>query len=199
MRGVRAQEEDDGGDVVLSGRPATAEIIDRVVAEDHPFDVGLRQHVAIESTDRARHSVAADAFVQHADHAVARRRALGEPRQRRPDLAANAEDDEVAVKLRDRVANAFRAAGVPGQVSGAGSLFRLLLTDRPLRRYRPTRTVLPAASILFSPAIPVMSTSSSGEESRMLSAGMRLLPPARTCAPGRPSSSSASSSERGFA
>jgi hypothetical protein len=34
-----------------------------------------------------------------ADDALARRRALGEPRQRRPDLAGDAQDDDVAGKL----------------------------------------------------------------------------------------------------
>jgi glutamate-1-semialdehyde 2,1-aminomutase len=39
-------------------------------------------------------------------------------------------------RLRVRLGEVFRAAGVPGQVTGAGSLFRLLFTDRPLRSYR---------------------------------------------------------------
>ncbi|HEY7142546.1 MAG TPA: aspartate aminotransferase family protein [Methylomirabilota bacterium] len=39
-------------------------------------------------------------------------------------------------RLRARLGEVFRAAGVPGQVTGAGSLFRLLFTDRPLRSYR---------------------------------------------------------------
>jgi glutamate-1-semialdehyde 2,1-aminomutase len=39
-------------------------------------------------------------------------------------------------RVRARIGDAFRAARVPGQVTGAGSLFRLLLTDRPLRSYR---------------------------------------------------------------
>jgi hypothetical protein len=36
-----------------------------------------------------------------AHHALLGRRALGEPRQRRPDLAAHAEDDDVACKPRE--------------------------------------------------------------------------------------------------
>jgi glutamate-1-semialdehyde 2,1-aminomutase len=39
-------------------------------------------------------------------------------------------------RLRVRLGEVFRAAGVPGQITGAGSLFRLLFTDRPLRSYR---------------------------------------------------------------
>ena len=40
------------------------------------------------------------AEARHADHALARRRALGHARQRRPHLAADADDDEVAVHAR---------------------------------------------------------------------------------------------------
>ena len=40
------------------------------------------------------------AEARNADDALARRRALGEPRQRRADLAADAENDEVAGELR---------------------------------------------------------------------------------------------------
>jgi glutamate-1-semialdehyde 2,1-aminomutase len=39
-------------------------------------------------------------------------------------------------RLRARLGEVFRATGVPGQVTGAGSLFRLMFTDRPLRGYR---------------------------------------------------------------
>ena len=39
-------------------------------------------------------------------------------------------------RLRARLGEVFRATGGPGQVTGAGSLFRLMLTDRPLRGYR---------------------------------------------------------------
>jgi len=46
-------------------------------------------------------------------------------------------------RLRARLTEAFRASGTAGQVTGDGSLFRLVLTDRPLRHYRDT--VDPAA------------------------------------------------------
>jgi glutamate-1-semialdehyde 2,1-aminomutase len=39
-------------------------------------------------------------------------------------------------RSRARFGEVFRASGVPGQVTGDGSLFRLLLTARPLRSYR---------------------------------------------------------------
>jgi glutamate-1-semialdehyde 2,1-aminomutase len=39
-------------------------------------------------------------------------------------------------RLRTRLTEVFRASGVPGQVTGDGSLFRLLLTAQPLRSYR---------------------------------------------------------------
>jgi glutamate-1-semialdehyde 2,1-aminomutase len=41
-------------------------------------------------------------------------------------------------RLRTRLTDAFRANGIPGQVTGDASLFRLVLTDRPLRNYRDT-------------------------------------------------------------
>jgi glutamate-1-semialdehyde 2,1-aminomutase len=44
--------------------------------------------------------------------------------------------EALGAALRARFAEAFRASGVKGQVRGEGSLFRLLLTDRPLRSYR---------------------------------------------------------------
>jgi glutamate-1-semialdehyde 2,1-aminomutase len=44
--------------------------------------------------------------------------------------------DALGARLRVRLGEAFRAAGVPGQATGEGSLFRLLFTDRPLRSYR---------------------------------------------------------------
>jgi glutamate-1-semialdehyde 2,1-aminomutase len=44
--------------------------------------------------------------------------------------------EALGARVRARLAEALRAAGVPGQVTGDGSLFRLLLTDRPLRSYR---------------------------------------------------------------
>ncbi len=54
--------------------------------------------------------------------------------------------DRLAVlgdRLRRRLAEVLRASRVPGQVTGDGSLFRLLLTDRPVQSYRDT--VDPAA------------------------------------------------------
>jgi glutamate-1-semialdehyde 2,1-aminomutase len=44
--------------------------------------------------------------------------------------------DALGARLRARLGEVFRAAGVPGQAVGEGSLFRLLFTDRPLRSYR---------------------------------------------------------------
>jgi len=44
--------------------------------------------------------------------------------------------ERLGTRLRARLADAFREAGLPGQVTGDGSLFRLLFTDRPLRSYR---------------------------------------------------------------
>jgi glutamate-1-semialdehyde 2,1-aminomutase len=44
--------------------------------------------------------------------------------------------DALGARLRARVGDALRTAGVPGQITGAGSLFRLLFTGRPLLSYR---------------------------------------------------------------
>lgn len=44
--------------------------------------------------------------------------------------------ETLGARFRARVNEVFRAAGVPGQATGEGSLFRLLFTDRPLRSYR---------------------------------------------------------------
>ncbi len=44
--------------------------------------------------------------------------------------------EALGARLRARLGEVFRDAGVPGQVTGEGSLFRLLFTDRPLRSYR---------------------------------------------------------------
>jgi glutamate-1-semialdehyde 2,1-aminomutase len=44
--------------------------------------------------------------------------------------------DALGARLRARLDEVFRASGVPGQARGEGSLFRLLLSDRPLRSYR---------------------------------------------------------------
>jgi glutamate-1-semialdehyde 2,1-aminomutase len=42
----------------------------------------------------------------------------------------------LGARARARLGDAFRAAGVPGQVNGDGSLFRLLFTEHPLESYR---------------------------------------------------------------
>ncbi len=68
----------------------------------------------------------------------------GNPVSMAAGLAAMTPMDEAAFdglealgrRLRTRLAEVFRASGVPGQVTGDASLFRLLLTDRPLRNYR---------------------------------------------------------------
>jgi glutamate-1-semialdehyde 2,1-aminomutase len=52
------------------------------------------------------------------------------------DEAAFDRLNRLGARCRARLAEAFRATGVPGQVTGDGSLFRLLLTARPLRSYR---------------------------------------------------------------
>jgi glutamate-1-semialdehyde 2,1-aminomutase len=52
------------------------------------------------------------------------------------DEAAFQRLDVLGGRCRTRLGDAFRASGVRGQVTGEGSLFRLLLTDRPLRSYR---------------------------------------------------------------
>ncbi len=44
--------------------------------------------------------------------------------------------DKLGELARRRVREAFDAAGIPGQVTGAGSLFRIHCTDRPLSSYR---------------------------------------------------------------
>ena len=59
-----------------------------------------RRSAAMHSTPQARELLAQVrlAEARDADHALAGRRALGEPRQGRSDLAADAQDDEVARK-----------------------------------------------------------------------------------------------------
>ncbi len=52
------------------------------------------------------------------------------------DEAAFARLDALGRRLRARLSEAFGASGVAGQVTGDGSLFRLLLTARPLQSYR---------------------------------------------------------------
>jgi len=48
--------------------------------------------------------------------------------------------DELGAKLRGSLEACFKRAGVPGAVSGQGSLFRVHPTDRELTDYRSTRT-----------------------------------------------------------
>ena len=52
------------------------------------------------------------------------------------DAAAYAHLDALGEALRARVRAAIAAAGVPAQVTGMGSLFRLHLHDRPIHTYR---------------------------------------------------------------
>jgi glutamate-1-semialdehyde 2,1-aminomutase len=47
--------------------------------------------------------------------------------------------DGLGERLRREANAAFSAAGVPGQVTGDGSLFRILLTDEPVKEYRSSR------------------------------------------------------------
>jgi glutamate-1-semialdehyde 2,1-aminomutase len=42
----------------------------------------------------------------------------------------------LGARLRARLGEVIRGSGIAGQVTGDGSLFRLVLTDRPLRNYR---------------------------------------------------------------
>jgi glutamate-1-semialdehyde 2,1-aminomutase len=48
--------------------------------------------------------------------------------------------DELGTKLRGSLDDCFKRAGVPGRVTGLGSLFRLHAVDRELSDYRSTRT-----------------------------------------------------------
>ena len=80
------------------------------LAAGHEHHVGeLRQRLDLpaveqiggDALDAAASSCLAQARfaeARHADHALARRRPLGEPRQGRPDLAADAQDDEITGK-----------------------------------------------------------------------------------------------------
>src|SRR5262249_12292528 len=54
------------------------------------------------------------------------------------DEAAFERLNALGARCRDRLTEVLRASGTRGQVTGDGSLFRLLLTDRPLRGYRDT-------------------------------------------------------------
>jgi glutamate-1-semialdehyde 2,1-aminomutase len=51
-------------------------------------------------------------------------------------LAAFERLERLGARLRARLGEVIRGSGVAGQVTGDGSLFRLVLTDRPLRSYR---------------------------------------------------------------
>ena len=44
--------------------------------------------------------------------------------------------EQLGTRLRARLAQVLQAGGVAGQVTGEASLFRILLSDRPLRNYR---------------------------------------------------------------
>lgn len=46
--------------------------------------------------------------------------------------------NELGEQLRGRATAVFQAAGEPGQLVGDGSLFRMILTDEPIRDYRTT-------------------------------------------------------------
>jgi glutamate-1-semialdehyde 2,1-aminomutase len=48
--------------------------------------------------------------------------------------------DELGTRLRGSLEACFKRAGVPGAVTGLGSLFRVHPTDRELIDYRSTRT-----------------------------------------------------------
>jgi glutamate-1-semialdehyde 2,1-aminomutase len=54
------------------------------------------------------------------------------------DRPAFARLEDMGVRLRKRFNDVFRKSGRRGQATGAGSLFRLMLVDRPLRNYRDT-------------------------------------------------------------
>jgi glutamate-1-semialdehyde 2,1-aminomutase len=46
--------------------------------------------------------------------------------------------EEMGSRLRSRLNDVFKKSGQRGQVTGDGSLFRLMLVDRPLHNYRDT-------------------------------------------------------------
>ena len=54
------------------------------------------------------------------------------------DRPAFAGLEDMGTRLRSRLTHVFRKSGQRGQVTGDGSLFRLMLVDRPLRNYRDT-------------------------------------------------------------
>jgi glutamate-1-semialdehyde 2,1-aminomutase len=61
------------------------------------------------------------------------------------DRAAFARLDDMGARLRARLIARFKESGVAGQVTGDGSLFRVLMTSAALRNYRDT-VVDPAAA-----------------------------------------------------
>lgn len=54
------------------------------------------------------------------------------------DHAAFARLEGMGARLRARLNDVFKKSGQPGQVTGDGSLFRLMMVSRPLRNYRDT-------------------------------------------------------------
>jgi glutamate-1-semialdehyde 2,1-aminomutase len=62
--------------------------------------------------------------------------------------ASHAHLDHLGERLRTEASAAFVEAGVPGQVTGDGSLFRILLTSNPVTDYRSSlKGALPAAQM----------------------------------------------------
>ncbi|MBM4187506.1 MAG: aspartate aminotransferase family protein [Gemmatimonadetes bacterium] len=67
----------------------------------------------------------------------------------RYDAAAVERLNRLGDRLRTAGNAAFRAAGVTGQITGDGSLFRILLTDEPVTNYRSSvRRAAPTAAML---------------------------------------------------
>jgi len=94
------------GEILLAGR---AELAAR--HEHHIGKLGQRvdlfalEQIGLDAFDPVAGEFFAHAFLAeagNADHALARRRALGEAGERRPDLSAHAKDDDVAGKLLQR-------------------------------------------------------------------------------------------------
>jgi glutamate-1-semialdehyde 2,1-aminomutase len=54
------------------------------------------------------------------------------------DHAAFARLEDMGTHLRARLNDVFKRAGQAGQVTGDGSLFRLMMVSRPLHNYRDT-------------------------------------------------------------
>ena len=64
--------------------------------------------------------------------------------------------DALGDRLRTRMTELFRAAGQPGQATGAGSLFQLVLTGRPVKAYRdlepgPPSGARPSSTLSWRP------------------------------------------------